>query len=46
MVSTTKLEEITRELGKSPKQLEQLTLIGSLQEEIEVIINQIEHSTT
>jgi hypothetical protein len=46
MVETTKLEEIIRDLGKSPKQLEQLTLIGSLQEEIEVIINQIEHSTT
>jgi len=46
MVSTTKLEEITRELGKSPNSMEQLTIIGTLQEEIEVIINQIERSTT
>ena len=35
MVSTIKLEEIIKNLGKSPNRLEQLGIIGSLQEEIE-----------
>ena len=45
MVSTTNIEEITKELKKSPEKLEQLTIIGSLQGEIEVLINQIEYDT-
>ena len=44
MVSTTKIEEIIRELKKAQKPMAQLTILGSLQVEAEVLIKQVARS--
>ena len=44
MVSTIKMEEIIQALKKAQQPMEQLTILGSLQAEMEVNIKQIAKS--